>query len=803
VNFKPYLHHLLVALALLAVAALFFSPNAFQGKVLFQNDNVQAQGIQSEIQQYLKQGESAPLWTNSQFGGMPSFQIYVKPEVDVIRPFMKLPFLFTDLSAVWAQVFAAMLMAYLLLLTLGARWQVALMGALGYGITSYNVDILEAGHSTKMAALALTPGMLASTVLVARGRYLLGGGLLALLTAMQVYVNHLQISYYTLLLVGIYFLVMLVDMVRQGQIGNWLRSAGVAGVAVALGFATSAGKLWSTMEYAGETIRGKSELSAPTSAKGTPAKGDGLSFEYAYDWSCGKMESLSLLVPHFAGGGNNEKFKDTKLYKSVPADQRNGIGTAFYTGSQPFVGTAIYAGAIILFLFLLGALCVRGPLKWWLLIGSLFMVSIAWGKYFYLNHLLFEYFPMYNKFRAVTMAFGLAQLGFVALGALGLQQFIWGDLSEAERKRNLLIAAGVTIGLALLSNVLAGSGANDKEFSDEMLRVIQTDRSAMVWADSMRSAVLIAIAAGLLWLFQRGSLQGTWVVLGIAVLSLGDNWMVANRTIGPEKYVSPRNGGAPPMENYDKQIKADKDIHFRVLDLARGGIAANGSTSYFHKSISGYHAAKLQRFQQVLERYLSGENLGNSLHILGMMNTKYIVTPKRDVVPNPEACGHAWFVKHWTEVPDGDAELNALKDLNPRDSAVIQTAFAGDLKGFVPQRDSSAQIKLVRYHPDRMEYAYSASTDQLALFPEQYYPPAKGWKCYLNGQPYNDFVKANFLIRALKVPAGQGMKLEMRFEPQSYLLGSRIGLVAAVLCVLAAVAGVVLAVRKRGSEAGA
>jgi hypothetical protein len=796
VNLKPYLHHLLVAFALMAVAAVFFSPNAFQNKVLFQNDNVQAQGIQSEIQQYLKQGEPAPLWTNSQFGGMPSFQIYVKPELDIIRPFMKLPFLFTDLSAVWAQVFAAMLMAYLLLTVLGARWPVALMGALGYGITSYNVDILEAGHSTKMAALALTPGLLACTVLTMRGKYLLGGGLLALLTAMQVYVNHLQITYYTLLLVGIYFLVSLVEMARNGQLMAWLKSAAVTAVAVGLGFATSAGKLWSTMEYAGETIRGKSELSAPTSAKGTPAKGDGLSFDYAYDWSCGKMESLTLLVPHFAGGGNNEKFKDTKLYKSVPADQRGSIGTAFYTGSQPFVGTAIYAGAIVLFLFLLGALCVRGTMKWWLLLGTLFMVSIAWGKYFYLNHLLFEYFPMYNKFRAVTMAFGLAQLGFVALGALGVQEFIGGTMSATERQRNLLIAAGVTIGVCLLTNVLAGSGANDSQFGDDMLRVIEADRSAMVWSDSMRSAIFVALAAGLLWLFHRGSLQATWAVLAIAGLSLADNWTVATRTIGPEKYVSQRNNGAPAMKAYDKQIKADKDIHFRVLDLARGGIAGNGSTSYFHKSISGYHAAKLQRFQQVLERYLSGENLGKSLHILGMMNTKYLVTPQEELVPNPEACGHAWFVKHWMEVPDGDAELAALKDLNPRDTAVIQTAFVTALKGFSPQRDSAAQIKLTDYHPDRMTYQYSAATDQLAVFPEQYYPPAKGWKCYLNGQPYDDFVKANFLIRALKVPAGQHMKLEMRFEPKSYILGSTIGWITALLCVAAAAGGVFLAVRK-------
>jgi len=544
---------------LLLVSAVFFAPNAFQGKVLPQPDNDKAFGMQREIQDYLKKGETSPLWTNSAFGGMPSYQIYVKSEGDLLRPLARAPFLWRDLSSIWTQVFAAMLLMYLFLSVLRLDWRVALLGAMGYGITTYNIDILEAGHTTKMLALALAPGMLAGAVLLLRGRYWEGSGLLAFFTAAQIYVNHVQITYYTLLLLGLYFLMELIQSIRSKSLANWGKAALFAALTMGLGVATNAAKLLSTLEYSKETIRGKSEL------KEKASKGDGLDKDYLFGWSYGVKESITLLVPHFAGGGSNEKFKDTKLYKAVPAENRRGISGLFYTGEQPFVGTAIYFGAVLVFLALLGALLAQGALRWWLMSSALLMVSLAWGKHFFLNHLFYDYLPMFNKFRAVSMALGVAQLAIAALAAIGLQRFIDKDLPSAAKQKALYISAGVTIGLALLSILLAeGTGPNDEALGGnaQLLKLLQDDRSSLVRGDAFRSAGFILVAAFLMYLYTKGTLQATVLSLALVGISLVDNWTICTRTISADKYTTAKAANTPPApEKFDQQIMADPDIH--------------------------------------------------------------------------------------------------------------------------------------------------------------------------------------------------------------------------------------------------
>lgn len=794
-DFKKYIPHLIAVVVLLLTSMIFFAPNAFEGKVLPQPDNDKARGMQREIQDYVKKGESTPLWTNSAFGGMPSYQVYAKPETDLIRPFAKAPFLWSNVSSIWTQVFAAMLMMYMFLSVLRLDWRVALFGALGAGITTYNIDILEAGHTTKMMALALTPGILAAGVLLVRGKWLIGGGMLALFTAMQIFANHVQITYYTFILLGLYFLFELFCSVRFGRLGTWTKAAGIGAVVVVLGVATNAAKMLTTLEYSKETIRGKSEL------KENASKGDGLDKDYLFGWSYGIGESLTLLVPHYAGGGANEVFKDTKLYKAIPAESRRGISSIFYTGDQPFVGTAIYFGAIICFLFLLGAILVNDCKKWWLVTAGLFMISLAWGKNFFLNDIFYEHLPMFNKFRAVSMALGLAQLCFAALGAMGLQAFLSPEVTVKAKQRALYIAAGVTVGMCVMAMAFAGtSGLNDKALGEnaQLLKLLVDDRANLVSSDAYRSIGFIVAAALLMFLYTKGTLKATVVALSVAALSLVDNWTVCTRTISADKYTTEKNAiAAPAPEDFDKEIMQDKDIHYRVLDLARGGITGNATNSYFHKSINGYHAAKLQRFQEVVEKYL-GADLNKSLHILGMMNTKYIISQQGQVIRNPMAYGHAWFVKSYEVVPDGDAELNALGALNPRDTAVVQKDFATSLQGFTIQADTTATIDLSAYHPDKMEYTYTAATEQLAVFPEQYYPPAKGWKCYLNGQPYNDFIKADYMLRALRVPAGKDMKLEMRFEPASWKTGGMIALIASLLTIALFAAGLFFVFKSGG-----
>ncbi len=770
-----------ISIGLLALVSLFyFAPNAFQGKVLPQPDNQKALGMQAEIQKYLKSEGKVPLWTNSAFGGMPSYQIYSGAKGNLTAPLFRALLFGTDiLTSLWPQVLLAMWAMYFFLVVLGADWRVGLLGAVGYGITTYNADIIEAGHTTKMIALALAPGMLAGAALAFRGQWLLGGAILAVFSAMQVYINHVQITYYTGILLVFMVLAEAVEAVRKRTWASWGRAAVACGVALALGAASNLSRLWPTYEYGQETIRGRSELSSKKS------KGDGLDTDYLFGWSYGIAESMTLLVPRFAGGGAGESYRHTRLYAAVDPQFRGQISGLFYTGEQPFVGTAIYFGAVVVFLALLGILLVPGAIKYALLVGGLFMISLAWGKHFFLNMVWYDYLPLFRKFRAVSMALGIGQLCFAALAALGAQYALSGRVSREQKMRALKIALGVSGGLCLLAFALhSESGPYDANLPPELLNLLRQDRADLLRADVLRSLAFVAAAAALLWWYLRGTLKAAWVAPILVVLALADHWPVSMRTLSWDKY-RPKSaqGLVPQPESFDLDIQKDTDRHYRVLDLSRGGITANAITSFFHKSLSGYHAAKLQRFQEVVDSFLN-PNLNQSLHIVGMLNGKYLVTQDKQVVRLPQACGNAWFVQRYTTVPNADAELQALRTLDPKVEAVIQEKYAAALQGWTPTFDSTATIRLVDYHPDRMTYEYSAATDQLAVFSEIYYPPAKGWKCFLNGQPAPDFLPANYLVRAMRLTAGQNMRLEMRFEPRSFYTGETLSYIASALLLL-------------------
>lgn len=808
-DFKKFIPHLIAAGILFAVSAVFFAPNFFSGKVLPQPDNDKARGMQTEIQGYLKKGEPAPLWTNAAFGGMPGYQVYSPIYGNLTKPLSKAAFLWTGVTGVWAQVFAAMMFMYLLLGSLKADWRVAIFGALAYGISTYNVDILEAGHSTKMAALAFAPGMLAATIMLFNGRLMAGAGLLALVTSMQIYVNHVQITYYTLIIAGIYILVQLAEAILHKSLVRWGKHVAIWLFAILLSAACNLSKLWPTYEYGQETIRGKSEL------KASADKGDGLSKDYLFGWSYGVCESMTLLVPHFAGGGAGESYSDSKLLKAVSRQMppnttkeqlQSQIAPLFYNGDQPFVGTAIYFGAIVCFLFFLGAFLVEGPVKWWLLLSGIFMITLAWGKNFFLNDIWYDYLPMFNKFRAVSMALGPGLLCVAALAAMGIQKLADGDISLDRKKRALWLGLGTTVLLCVIGMACAGGeGPNDQALGQnaQLLAALKEDRASMLRSDLIRTLAFVLSAAALIFFYLGGKLKAGLMVGLVATLSLADTWLVCLRSLPASKYESKQAATAPPQEeDYDRQIKADKDPHYRVLDLSRGGITGNATTSYFHKSLSGYHAAKLQRFQEVVDKYL-GKDLNRNLHIVGMMNGKYLITDKGQVFPNPEVCGNAWFVSHFETVANGDEELNALGALNPKDTAVVQASFAASLQGLQLQRDSNDYIRLTSYHPDRMEYEYSAKTEQLAVFSEMWYPPAKGWKCYLNGQPAPDFIKADYMLRAMRLPAGEKQKLEMRFEPKSYYLGEKVAYGASGLTLLLCLAALFFWYKKGGSIAEA
>jgi hypothetical protein len=823
-NFNKIWPHLAALGIMLALACVFFAPAVFSGKVLSQSDNQQAKGMQSEIQSVLKSTGEAPLWTNSAFGGMPAYQIYQPVKSNLVRPFYYMTLLGQGVTSPWVAIFLAMASLYLLLMAFKTDWRVALVGAATYGISVYNCDILEAGHSTKMVALAFAPGIFAGAIWAWRGRFLLGSGILTLFLCFQMLSSHVQVTYYTMLILGIFWLISLGNSIMSGRLKHWAMFFASTAFAVLIGAASNANRLLPTNEYGEETIRGTSQLAAKAE------KGNGLDKSYVFDLSCGISESFSLLVPRFAGGGSNESFKGTDTHKRVfgsivsnmtqqgypaatakiQADRQ--VASLMYNGAQRGVGTAIYFGAALWFLFFLGAFLVRGVEKWWLIAGAFFAISLAWGDHFFLNNLFYDYLPMFKKFRAYTSAFGAGQLMVSCLAALGLQKIFDEDISKERKikavKYAFCVAAGLCV-LAILGTFMGDfSGPNDDGFgkqNPDILKLLLADRPAIARMDAFRSLFFIALAAGLVWFYLKNTLKSAIAVSLIGLVTLADIWLVCTRTISGDKYETAKSAAAEPIPNQiDQQILADKDPHFRVLDLSRGGITGNATSSLFYKSLSGYHAAKMALYQDVVEKYLSS-SMKFALPITGMLNGKYLITaadeknPSR-LITNPSALGNAWFIKKIIAVADADAELNGLANFNPRDSMLVQTKYLGDLGSWQYAGDTTDYIKLTTYSPDKMVYEYAAKSTSVAAFSEIYYPHEKGWNTYLNGQLMQDHIfKANYMIRGLKLPAGQKQVLEMRFEPQSVKTGNTITMITSAMSLLLFVAAMFFHFKNHGA----
>ena len=821
---KRLVPHLITALIMVVVTSILFAPAMFSGKVLKQGDNVRAYAMQGEINDLIEKGEGNPLWTNSMFAGMPTFQIKQPLKGNFTKPIYRTFLLFQPITSAHIVVLLAMLCCYFLLLTLKIDWRIAAIGAIAFGICNYNIDLAEAGHSTKQVAIAFAPGVIAGVLLAFRGKYLLGAGIFGLFFAMELYANHLQITFYLGLILAILGLIKLIEAARRGVLPNFGKAAGVLLGAALLALLCNTSRLWPTYEYSQETIRGKSELAS----KKAEGKADGLTKDYIWAWSYGIKESMTLLIPNFMGGGASQHFRGTtthsRLYKNIetnliqqgyPRDQakksaEQQIASLFYWGDQPFVGVAIYFGAVLLFLFVLGAILYQGNIKWWLLISALFTLSIAWGGNFFLNDILVDYFPLFNKFRAVSMALGLSQLAVVILAMMGLQKIMDPDIKLETKKKAVMYAAGGVGGLCLLA-ILFGMGmdfsnaAKDGRLQAELVSLVKADRASVMRADAIRSLVLILGAAGLIWAYLSRKLSATLAILLVGLLAVGDSLLVDKRILYSEKFEKEQTGPTVQPSSANLEIQNDNDPHFRVLDLSAGTPFKNANTSYFHKSIGGYHAAKLMRFQEVAERYLDpdyGQNPTAHMNILNMLNTKYLIQGGQGGPPraqkNAQALGNAWFVPNFTIADDADAELNALDNLNPAQDAVFHKSQEGYLSGLTLQKNPSDRIALTSYYPDRMEYIYSAQTEQLAIFSEVYYPPSKGWSLYIDGEKQPPMARANYLLRAARLPAGTNRKLEMVFEPKSFYVGENISRIASALLILLFFGAMYLALKDRG-----
>ncbi len=813
VNWKEdLLPHGLVILFFLVCTLAYLSP-LMSGKELKQSDTTQYKGMAKEANDYRDNTGEEALWTNSMFGGMPTYQISARNPKNVTKWFEKglrsvLPFPASHL-------FIGMLSFYLLMLVLGVRPWVAAIGAFAYSFATYNFLILEAGHNTKFVAINYMPLVGAAVLYAWRKNWMIGAPLFGLALAMNIQANHVQITYYLGIAIGMLFLFELYRAVKENNTGNFGKATVAMGLATLLAVGANASKLWTTYEYSKETIRGKSELSSNKESTG------GLDKDYALRWSYGKMETFTLMIPRFMGGASGEEIsKSSEFYKKT----RSKVAPAYW-GSMPMTGGPVYVGAIICFLFLLGLIVVEDNIKWWLLAATVLSILLAWGRNLeWFTDLFFFYFPLYNKFRAVMTTLVIAQFTMPTLGFLALHKILSGEVSREKALRGLYISAGITAGICLLFGILGGSffdfkGVADANYPREITIMLEEMRAGLLSSDSLRSFALIAVSAVLLYLFLKEKVTALIVTAVIAVLCIGDLWTVNRRYLQASDFTSKKaNQSVFKYTAADKAIEQDPE-HARVLNMAANTFN-DAVTSYKHPSIGGYHGAKLRRYNELIDNHIAKSiaEIGNSFksnpnpsdiamtiaqqNVLKMLNTKYIIySPDAPPFPNEAALGNAWFVDDFDVVQNADEELAAINDeWNPATQAIVDQRYQAMLSGKQINKDNSGSIKLVNYSPNVMTYESSAASEQLAVFSEIYYNSGKGWNAYIDDQPVDHF-RTNYVLRGMFVPAGKH-KVEFRFEPQSYYMGANISLVSGLLLLLLA-AGSLLTVFRKEKEVSA
>ncbi len=803
-SFKKILPHLAVVLVFIVTALLYFSP-VLSGKKMFQSDIQQYRGMAKELMDHREQTGEELYWTDAAFGGMPTYQLGAKYPHNWIKT-LDLSLRFLPRPADY--LFLYFIGFYILLLVLKLDWRYAGLGALAFGFSSYLIIILGVGHNAKAHAIAYMPLVLSGIILTFRKKYIWGFLLTAIAMALEIVANHVQMTYYLMLLVIVLGIAYLIDAIRKKELPHFLKSVGLLVIAVVLAVGSNAASLMATSEYSSFSTRGTSELSI--NPDGTPKEAlAGLEKEYINQYSYGIAETLDLFIAGLYGGSNSEPYnKDSAfteflLQQGVPPAQAESIFSQFglyYWGSQPGVSGPAYLGAVIVFLFVLGLFMVRGRLKWWLAGGTVLSILLSYGgNLSWFTDLWIDYFPLYNKFRAVTSIQVIAELCVPVLAVFGLYKILQ-KTEPSDRKLNALKwSTGITGGLALLILIFSGTffsfaGGNDQAYIQaggmELMNAIREDRKALLVSDTIKTLILVLLSAGLIWFYLKDKLKETPVIVAVAILVVFDLVNVDRRYVNKDNFASARI-----VEQAFQATPADQKIlqdttRYRVYEQSVG---LNGArTSYFHKSIGGYHGAKPARLQDLIEFYLYQ---GNAV-ALNLLNTKYIITQNQEgqqqVQINPEAPGNAWFVQNLKVVPDADAEIQALDGINVRQTAILQEKFAGDFERKVFPQDSTQAIELVEHSGGYLKYKSQAQADKLAVFSEVYYP--NGWQAYIDGKPV-DHIKVDYLLRGMKVPAGQHV-IEFKFEPQVVKTGSTLSLASNIILVLLILGALFLSFRK-------
>lgn len=756
-NYKKFLPHVLAVLIFACLTIFYFYPVMFENKDLHQGDVTSSMSWGNDLVQHHKQTGEYAFWSNAMFGGMPSNYSLMPPSNNIFQFFSK-PLMLNLPPLHVGLVFLYLIGFYIFLLALGINPWLSIVGAMAYGLASYNLIIIDAGHINKGYVMATMAPILGGVILCYRKKFLIGGLVTLLFTGMNVLWSHQQISYYLLIMILVLAIVYLIYAIREHTLKDFFKSSAILLIVACIAVIPAADRLVPTADYVKETMRGGAVLKQ--NANGAK-ENSGLDIDYAYMWSYGKMESFTLLIPNFYGGSSAYDLgKDSKTYESL---KLSGQAESFtkqapaYWGDQPGTSGPIYIGAIICFLFILGLLIVKGPEPWWILITTIIALILSWGRNLEgLNEFLFYHLPLYNKFRTPSMALVIAEVSMVTLAILAVKQLL-----ETTDKKTLLkpiyIAFGVTGGLSLFFALFGGSFFSfsseidsQYQFPGWLIEALQDDRKRLLTADAWRSFAFIALAVALLWLFIKGKAKQTLLIGGLGLFILVDLWGVDRRFLGSDNFLPKRTAKAITPTEADLAILKDTDPDYRVMNLTSNTFNES-TTSNFHKSIGGYSPAKFRRYQDIIDYHLSGRL---NMHVLNMLNTRYFIVPSDQGTPlvqrNPDALGNAWFVDSIRWVASPDEEIVALSDFNPKKVAIIDQVWKKDLQlDNITQSDTSS-ILLTKYTPGEITYSYNASHENLAVFSEVYY---KTWKAYVDGKEISP-IRVNYILRGLKVPAG-------------------------------------------------
>lgn len=798
--------------------AYFFVPVS-QGKILFRHDSQASVGLGQELTQYEQRTGEVTRWTNSVFSGMPTYQISPSyNSTDGLSAVMSAYHLWLP-DYVWF-IFAYLLGFYILLRAFNFRQSLAALGSIIWAFSSYFLIIIAAGHLWKVMALAYLPPMIGGVVLAYRGKYLWGFIVTAVFTAFEIKANHVQMTYYYLFIVLFMVIAYLVQAIREKRLQHFFKASGILIAAALIGIAINISNLYHTWEYQKESMRGKSELTKANSANQTSS---GLDRDYITQWSYGIDETLTLLVPDAKGGASVPLSQNATAMAKANPEVENMLPQLYeaipqYFGTQPGTSGPVYVGAFVLFLFVLGLFIVKTPIKWALLAATALSILLSWGHNFMgFTNFFLDYVPMYAKFRTVASILVIAEFTIPLLAALALKRIVDEPTVLTKNMKyvyaSLALTAGVALAIALMPSMmgpfvsdqerqmLAGIQGMTPDVQNMMLSSIATMRGAMVSADAWRSIVIIIIGVAMLLLFKAQKIKAIYLIVGISALCLIDLWQVDKRYLNDEMFVPKSERDTPQQATAtDLQILKDKSLSYRVLNFASGAFNEN-NTSYFHKSIGGYHPAKLRRYQEMIDKYIAPEmqtamqaiaNKGGVMSevdgrklfpILNMLNAKYFIVPLQGnattSIQNPYAQGNGWFVDKLTYVADANAEYAGVGKIDVSHEAVADKKFEPIL-GQTQTNDSTARVVLTKYEPNNMTYTVNSTKGGVVVFSEVYYP---GWTATIDGQPA-ELGRVNYILRALNVKAGKH-EVVLDFHPTSISTTETIAYAALIVLLLA------------------